>query len=264
MDPRLTVIGLIVGILVGFSGIGGSSLTTPLLILFLGVKPLVAVGTDLLYSVPTKLFGGFIHARQGTVDRLVVLCLGLGGVPAALGGIFALGYLRAQVSSEMLNAVVQRGVGVVLVLAASVMVFSPLYARLRGRPAASSPEPASAGSSSRPGWRLVALGAVVGLVVSLTSIGSGSLTLPALGLLAPKLGLRQRVGSDVAFAALLVPVAALGHLSMGDVNVGMSLSLVLGSLPGVFVGSKLCRYLPDAWMRPTVAGVLLVAASRLL
>src|SRR5215469_15245784 len=102
MDVRLTLIGLIVGILVGFSGIGGSSFTTPLLILFLGVKPLVAVGTDLLYSVPTKLFGGFIHARQGTVDRLVVLYLGLGGVPGAIGGIFALGYLRGRVSSEML------------------------------------------------------------------------------------------------------------------------------------------------------------------
>ncbi|MBF6592494.1 MAG: sulfite exporter TauE/SafE family protein [Ktedonobacterales bacterium] len=261
MDARLTLVGLLVGVLVGLTGIGGSAFTTPLLILVLGVKPLIAVGTDLLYSVPTKLLGAVIHRRQGTVDASIVWYLALGGVPGALAGILSLGAVRALVSAETLNTVVQRGVGIVLLVAAAVMVFSPIVTRIRERRGGGPPPQ---GALATPRWRLVALGAIVGIVVSLSSIGSGSLTLPALGLLAPKLGLRQRVGSDVAFASLLVPVAAAGHLSMGDVNIGMALNLLAGSLPGVFLGSKLCRYLPDAWMRPTVAGVLVLAAARLL
>lgn len=262
MDTRLTLIGLIVGLLVGFSGIGGSSFTTPLLILFLGVKPLVAVGTDLLYSAPTKLFGAIIHGRQGTVSKRVVLYLSAGGVPGALAGIAGLRYLQSHLSLTVLNTFIQRGVGVVLMVAAAILLLAPLYARWRPNSQQSATLPED--KLRPPKGRLIALGALVGVVVSLSSIGSGSLTLPMLGLLIPQLGLRMRVGSDIAFAALLVPVAALGHLAMGDVNVLMSLNLLIGSIPGVFIGSKLCKYLPDVWMRPTMAGVLLVAASRLL
>lgn len=268
MDMRLTIIGLLVGLLVGFSGIGGSSFTTPLLILFLGVKPLIAVGTDLLYSAPTKLFGALVHGGQGTVDKRVVLYLSAGGVPGAVVGVVALGYVRANIDTTVLNAIVQHAVGVVLLVAAATMLLTPLYTRWRGRSASGDKalegEPQASKLSALPKGRLMGLGALVGIVVSLTSIGSGSLTLPMLGLLVPALGLRLRVGSDVAFAAFLVPIAALGHLALGDVNVGMSLNLLLGSIPGVFVGSKLCKYLPDFWMRPTIAGVLLIAATRLL
>ncbi|HLJ81403.1 MAG TPA: sulfite exporter TauE/SafE family protein [Ktedonobacterales bacterium] len=268
MDARLTLIGLLVGILVGFSGIGGSSFTTPLLILFLGVKPLVAVGTDLLYSAPTKLFGAIIHGRQGTVSKHTVLYLSVGGIPGALAGIAALIYLQSRIRLSTLNAFIQHGVGLVLLVAAAMLLLTPLYARWRARSAAAAKLPEGELTASRPPslpkGRLIVLGALVGVVVSLSSIGSGSLTLPMLGLLVPQLGLRLRVGSDIAFAALLVPVAALGHLALGDVNVLMSANLLIGSIPGVFVGSKLCKYLPDVWMRPTMGGVLLLAASRLL
>lgn len=264
MDPRLAMIGAVVGLLVGISGVGGSSLVTPLMILFLGVKPLVAIGTDLAYSVPTKLLGAIVHRRQGTVDWRVVLNLSLGGIPSAVLGLLALAALRAHLGLEALNAALQRAVGGLLFLVAVVIVLTPLLARLRadGSPSAA-PSPSAPRERTTRG-RVVALGALVGFLVSLTSIGSGSITLPLLYLLLPRLGLRRLVGSDVAFAALVVPVAALGHLSMGSVNLAMSANLLIGSLPGVYLGSKLCKYLPDTWLRPAIAGVLLFAGSRLV
>lgn len=268
MDPRLAMIGAVVGLLVGISGVGGSSLVTPLMILFLGVKPLVAIGTDLAYSVPTKLLGAIVHRRQGTVEWRVVLHLSLGGIPSAVLGLLALAALRARLGLETLNAALQHAVGGLLFLVAVVILLTPLLtallARLRadGQPSATPSPSAPLGRTTR--GRVVALGALVGFLVSLTSIGSGSITLPLLYLLLPQLGLRRLVGSDVAFAALLVPVAALGHLSMGSVNLAMSANLLIGSLPGVYLGSKLCKYLPDTWLRPAIAGVLLFAGSRLV
>jgi len=338
MDPRLVVVGLVVGLLVGLTGVGGSSILTPLLILMLGVKPLVAVGTDLAYSVPTKLLGALIHRRQGTVDWRVVGLLCVGGLPASLAGLGILALLRARLGLDALNAALKHGVGALLLIVAVVIVLSPW---LRRRPASRfsptmvaalpaplsglvndrattsplgpprSPRPACTATRlgvprrfapdgvsrgpRRSQWRrlccalrvsvdnksraleplwtrgtrgtrggVIALGALVGVLVSLTSIGAGSITVPVLYLLLPRLGLRRVVGSDVAFAALLIPTVALGHLGMGDVNLGLSLNLLVGSLPGVFIGSKLCARLPDTWLRPAMAGALLFAGTRLV
>jgi uncharacterized protein len=257
VDPRLALIGLVVGFVVGLSGVGGSSLMTPLMILVLGVKPLIAVGTDLAYSVPTKLLGAYVHRGQGTVDRRTVLYLSLGGIPGAVLGLVALSTLRTHLGLSRLNELLKHGVGLLLLLVAATILLTPLLRRRHGQPPALSWTPALTVC-------VVALGAVVGVLVSLTSIGSGSITLPALYLLLPRLGLRRLVGSDVAFAALLIPVAALGHLQMGSVNVALAANLVLGSLPGVFIGSKLCARLPDSWLRPALAGVLVFAGSRLM
>jgi uncharacterized membrane protein YfcA len=255
VDPRLALIGLLVGFLVGLSGVGGSSLMTPLMILVLGVKPLIAVGTDLVYSVPTKLLGAYVHRGQGTVDRRTVLYLSLGGIPGAVLGLVALSALRTHLGLSRLNELLKHGVGLLLLLVAAAILLTPLLRRQHGQ----SPE-----LSWTPALkvRAVALGAVVGVLVSLTSIGSGSITVPVLYLLLPRLGLRRLVGSDVAFAALLIPVAALGHVQMGSVNVALAANLVLGSLPGVYIGSKLCARLPDSWLRPALAGVLFFAGSR--
>jgi uncharacterized protein len=259
VDPRLALIGLVVGFLVGLSGVGGSSLMTPLLILVLGVKPLIAVGTDLAYSVPTKLLGAYVHRGQGTVDRRTVLYLSLGGIPGAVLGLVVLSALRTHLGLSRLNELLKHGVGLLLLLVAAAILLTPLLRRRHGQP----PAPGLSWTSALK-VRVVALGAVVGMLVSLTSIGSGSITVPALYLLLPRLGLRRLVGSDVAFAALLIPVAALGHLQMGSVNVALAANLVLGSLPGVFIGSKLCARLPDSWLRPALAGVLFFAGSRLM
>jgi len=266
MDLRLALIGLMVGLCVGISGVGGSSLMTPLLILFFGIKPIVAVGTDLMYSVPTKVLGAVVHHKQGTVDRKVVLFLSLGGIPATLLGLTVLALLQVRLSQDALNATTKQGVGVLLFLAAVAILLTPLLRRARHRSegAARDRGPATVIWTRAAVGRLIALGALVGFLVSLTSIGSGSLTVPALYLLMPQLQLRRLIGSDVAFAALVIPAAALGHLQMGNVNLALSANLLLGSLPGVYAGSKLCGLLPDAWLRPAIAGVLVFAGSRLV
>lgn len=267
MDPRLVVVGLVVGLLVGLTGVGGSSILTPLLILLLGVKPLVAVGTDLAYSVPTKLLGALIHRRQGTVEWRVVGLLCVGGLPASLAGLGLLALLRARLGLDTINVALKHGVGALLLIVAVVIVLSPwLRRRQAGRPLGVTELPAPLWTRGTRGTRggVIALGALVGVLVSLTSIGAGSVTVPVLYLLLPRLGLRRVVGSDVAFAALLIPTVALGHLGMGDVNLGLSLNLLAGSLPGVFIGSKLCARLPDTWLRPAMAGALLFAGTRLV
>ena len=262
MDPRVALIGLIVGVLVGISGVGGSSLVTPLMILVMGIQPLVAIGTDLVYSVPTKLVGALVHRQQGTIDRRLVAYLCLGGLPAALLGLATLYVLRSHLPLATLNTALQRAVGVLLLLVAVLVVLLPLLTRKR-KQQTTSPD-ATVPKDRATAARIIALGGVVGFCVSLTSIGSGSITLPMLFLLLPAFNLRRLVGADVAFAAILVPVAALGHLQMGSVNLPLSANLLIGSLPGVVVGSKLCRYLPDLWLRPAIAGVLLFAATRLI
>jgi hypothetical protein len=129
MDARLALIGLLVGLVVGFSGIGGSSFMTPLLILFMHVNPVVAVGTDLVYSVPTKLVGAWVHIRQGTVSKRVVLLLCLGGIPGAIIGVSALGIVRAHIDAAALNLLAKRAVGIVLLVAAAMMALTPLLQR---------------------------------------------------------------------------------------------------------------------------------------
>ncbi|MCA1597677.1 MAG: sulfite exporter TauE/SafE family protein [Chloroflexi bacterium] len=264
MDPRLVVVGLVVGLLVGLTGVGGSSVLTPLLILTLGVQPLVAVGTDLAYSVPTKLLGALIHRRQGTVEWRVVGLLCVGGLPASLAGLGLLALLRVRLGLDTINVALKHGVGALLLIVAVVIVLSPwLRCRQAGRPLGVTELPAPLWTRGTRGG-VIALGALVGVLVSLTSIGAGSVTVPVLYLLLPRLGLRRVVGSDVSFAALLIPTVALGHLGMGDVNLGLSLNLLAGSLPGVFIGSKLCARLPDTWLRPAMAGALLFAGTRLV
>ncbi len=262
IDPRITVVGLVVGTLVGLSGVGGGSLVTPLLVLALGVPPAVAVGTDLLYSVPTKLVGAIIHHRQGTVAWRIVRLLAIGGIPGALLGLAALAILQHQVGLAAVNTVVRHALAALLAVASVAILARPLLAR-RAAAATSEIEDDGESSVAHPA-RVSLLGGVVGLLVSLTSIGSGSLTVPLLYFLVPRLALRRLVGADVAFGAILIPVAAAGHFQLGHTDLHLALNLVLGSLPGVILGSRLCAKVPDMWFRPALAGVLLFAGSKLL
>lgn len=260
MNPLLALIGLLVGLLVGLSGIGGSSLMTPLLILVLRINPLVAVGTDLAYSAPTKLLGAITHWRQGTVNREVVKNLCLGGLPGVVVGLIVLFRLRSVVDLKVLSGMTKHAVGVMVFIAALALVLTPLLSRL---PKRQSNRPLLLGRFSVE-RRTIALGAVVGFAVALTSIGSGSITVPLLYMLMPALGLRNVVGSDVVFAAVLVPTAALGQLSLGTVNLAISANLLIGSLPGVWIGSRLCAIMPTTFLRPALAGVLVWAGSNLV
>jgi len=256
MDWHIALAGLLVGTAVGFSGVGGSALMMPVLVLLLGVQPLVAVGTDLAYSVPTKIVGMFVHARQHTVQWKLVLLLAIGGVPGALSGIFLLGFVKQLISIDVLNLYLKHTLGVLLLLVAGIIIF--------GQYVLSEREHGKKWVPLRPKAPVILLiGLVVGFLVSLTSIGAGSIAMTALYLLLPRLRFRQLVGSTVAFAALIVPIAAAGHWALGSINWWMTLSLLFGSIPGVIIGSRLCAVLPDKIVRPATAVVMAITASRM-
>lgn len=258
MNVELIVIGLAVGFIVGLTGVGGASIMTPLLILALKVNPLVAVGSDLLYSVPTKLYGAYLHNRQGTVNWKVTGALLLGGVPAAIFGVALLYWLRGHFDIKVITTWTKHGIGVVLFIAAAVMIVRPF---LKTVPIVS--KDAFTWHGPQRAY-VIALGAVVGLIVTVTSIGSGSVTLPLLALALPSVGLAELVGSDIAYAAFLIPTAAFGRWTMGDVNLPLVFNLLAGSLPGIYIGSKLCGRMRTKWLRPAVAVTLIFVGSRLI
>src|SRR5579875_1903957 len=240
MDFAVILVGLITGLCIGISGVGGGSLTTPLLIILAGIKPLIAVGTDLVYSVPTKLLGAYIHKDQKTVDGAVVRALVVGGIPGALAGIGVLLAARRLLPLSVINSSIRHGVGIALFVSAVALVATPFL---------------------RPNLddRVRDAGAAYPRLIA-----SGALTLPLLYAALPFIALRTLVGSDIAFAAWLIPVAALGHLTLGDVDWRLCLNLLAGSLPGVYLGSRFCRWIPDTFLRPTVATILIFAGTRLI
>ncbi|MBV8373448.1 MAG: sulfite exporter TauE/SafE family protein [Candidatus Eremiobacteraeota bacterium] len=259
LNLEIILVGLVVGTIVGLTGVGGASIMTPLLILVLHVNPLKAVGTDLLYSVPTKLYGAFLHNKQGTVNPEIVKALLWGGLPASLVGLAALFWLRHHVDVVQVELWTRHGIGFVLFIAAAVILVQPFIKR-RMIPMTST----EFEWQPRQRTRVMLIGALVGLIVTATSIGSGSVTLPLLALTLPFVGMAQLVGSDIAFAAFLIPAAAAGRWSMGDVNLPLVLWLLVGSIPGVYIGSKLCGKLSQSWLRPVVAVTLVFVGTRLI
>jgi uncharacterized protein len=256
LNLEIILIGLAVGTIVGLTGVGAAGIMTPLLIIALHVNPMKAVGTDLLYSVPTKLFGAYLHNRQKTVNPDIVKALLWGGLPASLIGLIVLFWLRHHVEVSIIEDWTRRAIGVTLFVAALIIIVQPL---IRRRMVTTTFE-----WHPRQRGRVMAIGALVGLIVTVTSIGSGSVTLPLLTLALPFAGLAQLIGSDIAFAAFLIPMAALGRWSMGDVDLSLVLKLLIGSLPGIYIGSKLCGRLDQRYLRPVVAVVLIVVGIRLI
>jgi uncharacterized membrane protein YfcA len=255
IEPAAIVLGAIVGLLVGLTGMGGASLMTPLLVLVLGVKPVLAVGTDLIYSSVTKACGSVVHLRQGTPDVRIAIRMAWGSVPGALLGVFALGLLAKHLNTDALNGLVLHLLGVMLVLVSITMFLRVL---LSGR----LPLP-SLGSHRWVGVFLPIVGFFVGFLVGLTSVGSGSLLIVALAL-CTQLPAVRLVGTDLVHAVILTAVAGLAHLAVGNVNISLTMSLLIGSIPGVLVGSRLCSYLPDRSVRLALAGTLLVSGLRLI
>lgn len=255
IDPRYSLAGVLVGLLVGLTGVGGGSLMTPLLVLVFGFNPATAVGTDLLYASGTKTVGTMVHGRHGTVDWAIVGRLALGSLPAAMVTLATLAYLNhgAASTSRVLSAIL----GGVLVLTAIAVFFrNAVVHRLT---------PLLAGSSPRRIARLtVALGAVLGMLVSLTSVGAGALGMTALLVLYSKAPVARLVGSDIAHAVPLTLIAGLGHLAMGSVNVALLASLLLGSIPGIIVGSLIATRASERLLVPILAATLAVVGFKLL
>jgi uncharacterized membrane protein YfcA len=254
MDPVLALAGLGVGIVVGLTGMGGGALMTPILVIFFGVPPLAAVSSDLAASAVMKPFGGWVHARRGTVNWALVRWLCLGSVPSAFLGVLL---MRAIGRGAGVQAVVQQALGVALLLAVAGLLIK-MYGR---RPADADGVPA-APVRVRP-LPTALLGAVGGLVVGMTSVGSGSLIIVVLLALYPKLRANDLVGTDLVQAIPLVAAAAIGHAIFGDLKLDLAAAVLVGSVPGVLIGARLSSRAPAGVLRAVLVVVLLASALKL-
>jgi uncharacterized protein len=257
MDPAIILFGLGVGLLVGITGMGGGSLMTPLLILVVGIKPVVAVGTDLAYGAVTKTLGGWRHFQKGTVFPRLALWLAVGSCPAALVGVWVLDKLRDALGDDFDTFMLVAIGGALLITGALVLLralaISDAAARERG----------AFEMHTRHKVAAIALGASVGFVLGITSAGSG--TLIGIGLiLGFRLSPHRVVGTDVAHAAVLLWVAALAHVVSGNVDFGLAGTILIGSLPGVWIGTNLATKMPRNALRAALGVVLLASSLALL
>jgi uncharacterized membrane protein YfcA len=277
MDLSFTVAGFIVGTLVGATGVGGGSLMTPILVLIFGVPASAAVGTDLLFAAVTKGFGTALHGLNQSVSWRVVGRLASGSIPAALGTLWLMNQLFDPTS---LAAVITTTLGVALVLTSLSILFQPLLRRVfrKGispseRPRLPDPEDEARlvlreeiACESRPQstWLTVATGAILGALVSLTSVGAGAIGVMVLMSLYPKVRSVRIVGTDIAHAVPLTLVAGLGHAHAGSVEYGLLGALLLGSIPGIALGSQLAFKLPERILKHSLAVILIGVGGKLL
>jgi uncharacterized membrane protein YfcA len=252
----VSVAGFIVGFIVGLTGMGGGALMTPIMVLVFGVQPLAAVSSDLMASLIMKPVGASVHMRHGAVNRRLVLFLCIGSVPAAFCGVLL---LNALDTGEQFQNRLKTMLGVALLLAAASMIAKNLVDKRRGRLTATPVDEIRV----RP-VLTVAIGLIGGLIVGLTSVGSGSLIIVLLLLLYPMLSAKALVGTDLVQAIPLVAAATLGHLLFGDFQLGLTLTLLVGAIPGVYFGARVSTRAPDQIIRPVLILVLLISALKLL
>jgi uncharacterized membrane protein YfcA len=255
IDLGIALAGLIVGFVVGLTGMGGGALMTPILVIGFGIEPLAAVSSDLVAAVVMKPIGGGIHFRRGTVHTGLVTWLMFGSVPGALAGSYAISHLGDDVGDD-----IKVILGVVLLVAAGAMIVRSYIARHR----VGTLEGAAAARVPVRRVPTLLVGFFGGLVVGMTSVGSGSLMIVALMLMYPMLSSRELVGTDLVQAVPLVIAAAVGHLIWGDFELDLTFSLLLGSVPGVILGAHVSSRAPDAIIRPALALVLTLSALKLL
>ncbi|HEY4451185.1 MAG TPA: sulfite exporter TauE/SafE family protein [Solirubrobacteraceae bacterium] len=244
IDPYIVLGSAIVGLLVGMTGAGGGALMTPMLILLFGVSPSAAISSDLVAAVVMRPVGAAVHLRRGTVNRRLVGWMVLGSVPMAFLGAYLL-HLMGNAKSAQHN--IETALGAALLVGAAAMTLRYVLDRRAGESRAADvreliPHP----------LRTVAIGMIGGLVVGITSVGSGSLMIILLLFLYPTIGAKQLVGTDLTQAVPLTGAAALGALAFGHVEFGVTTSLILGSVPAVLIGSLLSSSAPDRYIRPVI------------
>lgn len=268
-DPLYMLTGFVVGALVGQTGVGGGSLMTPLLVLLFGVHPSVAVGTDLLFAAVTKSVATLMHGRHGTIDWRVTLRLAAGSVPATIATLLLLSQ-TALFSDQMARLLAAILAATLILTGCTLLLGDPVrllrHARRlagigRAHSARAATSPQGSGLQGRRAWLLtVAAGVALGIFVPLTSIGAGALGIVALILLYPEQRLAALVGADIAHAVPLTLLAGLGHWLVGSVDLGLLVTLLAGSLPGVILGSLLAGRTPQFVLRPML-GLLLLAVG---
>jgi uncharacterized membrane protein YfcA len=254
MDLTLALAGLGVGIVVGLTGMGGGALMTPLLVLVFGVPPVAAVSSDLAASAVMKPFGGWVHARRGTVNWRLVAWLCAGSIPSAFLGVLL---LRALGDDATVQHTIKVALGVALLLAAGGMLLKTWVTRHQRGDGPAEP------ITVRPVPTLL-VGVGGGLIVGLTSVGSGSLIIVALLALYPKLRANDVVGTDLVQAIPLVISAAVGHALFGDLQLDIAGAVLLGSIPGVLLGARISSRAPGGIVRAALVIVLLASALKLL
>jgi uncharacterized membrane protein YfcA len=275
VDYRISLVGLLIGFLVGLTGMGGGSLLAPIMILFFRIPPVWAVGTDIAYSTVTKALGSVVHFRQKNVNYKVALWLACGSVPATLLSVGLVQYIRKHYGA-VVNGVILHALGFTLVLVAVMLVLKPFIMRYfdqrrmeKQKQEALTGEISSTERSNR--WEkwyrpvvTALVGAVVGFLVGLTSVGSGTLIIVSLAFLFPRLTSKELVGTDIFQAFMLLASGAIAYFVAGTINWPIVGMLLIGSLPGVYLGSKSSKFIPERFMRPVLATVLAVSGLKLI
>lgn len=261
MDIELgfTIAGFAVGFIVGMTGIGGGSLMTPILVLGFGIQPAVAVGTDLLYAAITKCGGIFVHNSKGSVEWRIVGLLAAGSIPTSIAMVFALRWLDAR--SIDVGTLITSTLSVALILTSLAMLFKERLHRF-----AENDQRFDILRTLHQRYLThitVFTGIILGVLVTLSSVGAGAIGTAALFFLYPRMSSVKIVGTDLAHAVPLTAVAGIGHATIGTVDYGMLISLLIGSLPGIYLGSHTASRLPDRVVRPALAGMLLLIGVRL-
>jgi hypothetical protein len=254
IDPYIVLGSAIVGLLVGMTGAGGGALMTPMLILLFGVSPTSAISSDLVASVVMRPIGATVHWRAGTVNRRLVLLMSIGSVPAAILGSYLL-HLMGDSSSDV--ATIERILGSALLAGAAAMVLRYALDRRSG-----DDRDATVHELVPRPIVTVLIGVFGGLIVGMTSVGSGSLMIILMLFAYPNISAKQLVGTDLSQAVPLTLAAAVGSLLFNNVQFGLTTSLIIGSVPAVFIGSMLSSSIPDRYIRPVIAFVILASGLK--
>lgn len=254
INPAYSVSGLLVGLLVGITGVGGGSLMTPLLVLFFGISPTTAVGTDLIYAAITKSFGTLVHGKKQTINWKIVGLLALGSVPSSLLTIYLINHIGHKPEFAIY---IKSMLGYMLLATALMVAFrSQLFKYAK--------EHNEVKDLNRQMGLTIITGLVLGFLVSLTSVGAGAIGVTALVLLYPRLPLIKIVGSDIAHAVPLTLFAGLGYVYLGQVDFTLLISLLIGSIPGIIIGSFLAPKLPEKIIQYALSAVLLAVSIKLI
>ncbi|BCM24912.1 sulfite exporter TauE/SafE family protein [Methyloradius palustris] len=254
MEFGYIVAGFIVGALVGLTGVGGGSLMTPILLLFFSIKPAVAVGTDLLYASLTKSVGIFAHGKLGNIDWRMVKLLAAGSIPASIATILFLKTIDVQSSSAV--STIKFWLGIALIVTSVAVLLRNKLMQLAQNGRWLSEQYVAPGT--------ILLGMILGALVTLTSVGAGALGVTALIMLYPREKITTIVGSDIAHAVPLTLVAGLGHASLGTINYGLLGTLLIGSIPGIYLGSHMSSKVAEHWLRIALAGILIFVGTKLV
>ena len=261
INPLYSISGLAVGILVGLTGVGGGSLMTPLLVLLFHVHPATAVGTDLLYAAITKGAGTVIHGFKSTINWMIVGLLALGSIPATLATLYAIHHFG---KSDAMSSLITHVLGYALFVTAAMLLLRGVIRKLAEKRYEKAEIEHLPLHTGRRAILTILTGLVLGFLVSLSSVGAGALGVTALIMLYPQLPIVKIVGSDIAHAVPLTFLAGMGYFFIGNVDLNMLLSLLIGSIPGIIIGSLFAAKVPEKVLRGLLATVLTLVGLKLV